>query len=423
MQHKRHSYKLAHHRHRQIRKLEKRLVGVEWIRSVLCTETLARDSSSLEFRVDCHMGGMCTPIREALALSSSNSNVQLVSIQSAAGGPYSSNHIGNCNMRGNLLLWLKKKKLEESVCQSLFFIYCVSQIAWTSFPNFLRAGMHLTLFLVIFFSVDTCMLSLHKIDASKQCRHVLSSGWHPNHPLCPPSALHPTSLPSQFPFSHPPLILVLFFAIALHYSLIFDVCTLVFLPLMSQAPFCCGLAQVAVGPDDAQWMSHWYTQPNHFNSGQPTYFASKHSQIKCHLIFFFSLLSEGTMTHIVTHLSSLRYPLNIIHLFYLLIFPSLPRISASLSMFNLMDKSSNQFLNCMGLYKKHKLTVSSSQHYHKVHSMQPQAPLWITAVNRSSACLHLNDLRIRSYQKWSCDKRRNNQKEEKKKRRREQTGR
>ncbi|KNZ51712.1 hypothetical protein VP01_384g1 [Puccinia sorghi] len=30
----------------------------------------------------------------------------------------------------------------------------------------------------------------------------------------------------------------------------------VFLSLMSQAPFCCGLSQVLVGPDEAQWMSH-----------------------------------------------------------------------------------------------------------------------------------------------------------------------
>ncbi|KNZ44072.1 hypothetical protein VP01_952g4 [Puccinia sorghi] len=39
-----------------------------------------------------------------------------------------------------------------------------------------------------------------------------------------------------------------------------------FLSLMSQVPFCCGLAQVPVGPDDAQWMSHWYTQTNHQSS-------------------------------------------------------------------------------------------------------------------------------------------------------------
>ena len=57
-------------------------------------------------------------------------------------------------------------------------------------------------------------------------------------------------------------------------------------------------------------------------------------------------------------------------------------------MFNRMDKFSNQCFNCMGLYNKHKHTVSSRQHYHKEHSMLPQASLGIPVVNRSTACLH-----------------------------------
>ncbi|KNZ57351.1 hypothetical protein VP01_2180g1 [Puccinia sorghi] len=61
---------------------------------------------------------------------------------------------------------------------------------------------------------------------------------------------------------------------------------------------------------------------------------------------------------------------------------SLPRISASLSIFNRMDKCSNQCPNCMGLYNKHKDNFSSRQHYHEAHSMQTQAPLLIPVVNR-----------------------------------------
>ncbi|KNZ64110.1 uncharacterized protein VP01_1065g7 [Puccinia sorghi] len=53
----------------------------------------------------------------------------------------------------------------------------------------------------------------------------------------------------------------------------------------------------------------------------------------------------------------LSEPLYIIHLFSLLIFPILPRISASCSMLNQMDEFSNQCLNCIGPYNKHKRTV------------------------------------------------------------------
>ncbi|KNZ57255.1 hypothetical protein VP01_219g1 [Puccinia sorghi] len=79
--------------------------------------------------------------------------------------------------------------------------------------------------------------------------------------------------------------------------------------------------------------------------------------------------------------SIITEPLNIIHLFSLLIFPSLPRISSSLSVFNRMDKFSNQCLNSMGLYNKHKHTVSSRQHYHKLTGLLHSCTFSVTQTN------------------------------------------
>ncbi|KNZ50257.1 hypothetical protein VP01_4521g1 [Puccinia sorghi] len=178
----------------------------------------------------------------------------------------------------------------------------------------------------------------------------------------------------------------------------------VFLSLVSQAPFCYGISQLMVGPDDVYSCLLSLTLANQLtlkakilkSSEVISFFPSSLLELFCftgYLIFvFYNLVSAGTMTQIISPLSLsyavLSFPLNIIHCFSLLVFPGLPSLSSSHSKVNQMDKFSNQCPNCIVLYNKKKVNVSSRWNYHKAHSMQPQAPLWVTVVDRSAECLH-----------------------------------
>ncbi|KNZ45024.1 hypothetical protein VP01_855g1 [Puccinia sorghi] len=128
----------------------------------------------------------------------------------------------------------------------------------------------------------------------------------------------------------------------------------------------CTLSQIIIPPQQLLSES---------NSGQPTEFASKHSQIKHKSLLSFSLtylyylVSKATSSlsslwylQVCSDFTPLRlylmissflpvWPLKIIHICSLLIFHVLPRLSSSHSMFKWMVDFSNQFLKCMGLYK------------------------------------------------------------------------
>ncbi|KNZ64487.1 hypothetical protein VP01_1022g3 [Puccinia sorghi] len=115
----------------------------------------------------------------------------------------------------------------------------------------------------------------------------------------------------------------------------FDVKTCqVFLFLVSQAPFFPGIAQLLFGPiisPPQQLLAE-------FNSVQLTYFTSKHSKIKCYSFLYFSLPCLYYGSHLIRSLLSEVYlfgppvqPLKIMNICSLLIFPCLPRPSASCS--------------------------------------------------------------------------------------------
>ncbi|KNZ62480.1 hypothetical protein VP01_1265g1 [Puccinia sorghi] len=97
---------------------------------------------------------------------------------------------------------------------------------------------------------------------------------------------------------------------------------------------------------------------NNLKSSVSHFYLSLYPDFISHLCLLFVIPRYYDSDHIPSILYEVCTPQNY-HLCFFIIFPSLLMISASLSMFNLMDKFFDQFLNCIGLYNEHKNTLSS----------------------------------------------------------------
>ncbi|KNZ55625.1 hypothetical protein VP01_2629g3 [Puccinia sorghi] len=135
-----------------------------------------------------------------------------------------------------------------------------------------------------------------------------------------------------------------------------------FLSLVSQAPFFCGLSQVLVGIDDAYTFFLSLTLANKLilkANILKLIFSHFYLSLFPDCIIWFQRLSHLCLLFFIYRFydsrdipSLLSEILKIIPLCSLLIFPSLQRISAILSIFNQMETFSDQCLNCIGLYNK-----------------------------------------------------------------------